>query len=91
MPDQLTLFDVLPPPPPPRPVPAGELERRDTNRAALLDALRRGPRYGHELALIAGHRFAARLKELRDDGHEIDTERVGNGVYRYTLTREARP
>jgi hypothetical protein len=36
-------------------------------------------------------RFSARIKELRDAGHRIDTERVGPSSSRYTLHRVQQP
>jgi hypothetical protein len=86
---QRTLFDTGPDPPPPRPrAESSEEVRRDSNRARVLDALMAGPRTGTELATIAGHRFGARVEELRRLGWKIDAERIANGVFRYTLIRE---
>jgi hypothetical protein len=76
---QLNLFDS---PPATRPDP--ELERRDSLRNDVLDRLRRGPAHSYELVAIT-HRFGARIEELRKAGHAIDAERVGGGVWRYTL------
>jgi hypothetical protein len=88
---QRTLFDTDAPPPPPRPpVPAAEEARRENNRQRVLDALLAGPCTGTDLATIAGHRFGARVEELRRLGWRIDAERVANGVFRYSLIREAR-
>lgn len=61
-----------------------EADRRDTQRQAILDRLRRGPATNLELNQIA-FRYSARLHELRQAGHSIKTERGEGGVCRYSL------
>lgn len=49
---------------------------------------RKGGATNRELNFIA-FRYGARLKELRDQGHSIITERVNNdGLYRYILVKK---
>lgn len=63
-----------------------------TQAARVLDDLRRGPVDVRDFP--PGFRLAARVKDLRDAGHPIDTETVtlpgGTKVARYVL-RPTRP
>lgn len=58
--------------------------RTATQRAAILERLKRGPATGPELNDIA-HRFGARIKELRDSGHQIHKAAIGGGQFRYSI------
>jgi hypothetical protein len=66
-------------------VPPHEASRLSAQHAAILDALREGPKTNLQLALIC-QRFSARLHELRKAGHEWSKECLEAGVYLYTLT-----
>lgn len=68
------------------PAPRAEGERRKFQAAKILERLERGPALNTELILI-GDRFGARIHDLRDAGHEIQTAYVSPGVYRYSLLR----
>jgi len=64
--------------------------RRKSNRDRLLDLLSdRLPHDSRACYVAAGFRYSARLLELRQAGHEILTERVGDDEFRYTLIRLA--
>lgn len=65
-------------------VPAEDRERTDTQRAAILERLRRGPVRNTELNQIA-FRYSARIYELRKAGHDIDVQSLGGGVNVYRL------
>jgi hypothetical protein len=51
----------------------------------LYEAGRHGVTTSELLAAGAGSRYGGRIFELRRMGHEIDTERLRAGAYRYTL------
>lgn len=59
--------------------------KRDNNAQKILRRLEEGPADTMELARVGGVRFGARIKELRDDGHQITTEEHGDFAV-YTLT-----
>ena len=65
---------------------APEIKRQAAKRLLILGRLQDGPATGYELfAAGGGFRYAARLHELRQAGHNITTENLGEGVFRYTL------
>ena len=65
---------------------APEIKRQAAKRLLILGRLQDGPATGYELfAAGGGFRYAARLHELRRAGHNITTENLGEGVFRYTL------
>lgn len=90
---QPTLFDLKPQQVNPygRPIELNTtVDDRDRARLsrqclAILARLRQGPATNGELVQIA-QRFGGRLEELRRAGFGITTERIGNGVFRYTLS-----
>ena len=55
-----------------------------TQADRILALLRTRPRTNTELNRVA-FRYSARLHELRRDGYIINTERVKEGVFRYSL------
>lgn len=62
-----------------------EQQRRRNNADRALEALQAHHRLSNmQLIAIAGMRFGARLKELRDAGHRIDTEERHGGLVFYT-------
>lgn len=61
-----------------------EGNKKQSAQRAILSALISGPRTNKELAEIGGHRFSARLHELRAAGYDIETERSGK-VFVYRL------
>lgn len=71
-------------PQPPSPL-QHELKRRHGNYERVLTRLQQGPCTNAELVEIAGHRFGGRIFELRKDGHVIQMEPMGDGLFRYTL------
>lgn len=52
----------------------------------VLDALWQRPQTNRELSQI-GLRFGARVKEIREAGYEIKVERLGGGLFLYTLVK----
>lgn len=65
---------------------APEIKRQAAGRLLILGRLQQGPALASELvACGGGYRYSARLKELRDAGHNITSENLGEGVWRYTL------
>jgi hypothetical protein len=61
-----------------------EQSRRANNTTRALELLQRKRRVTNaELLAIAGFRFGARLKELRDGGHDIVTEERAGGLVFY--------
>ena len=69
-------------------VPEHEAPRLSTQHAAIMDALRDGPKTNLQLRLIAD-RFGARLEEMKRAGIAWDKRCVKPGVYEYRLTGEA--
>lgn len=71
-----------------------ELDRRGTNRERVLEALRQAGATGCtnvELVAVGGMRaVGARLPELRDAGHDIETVCEGRGRWRFVLHEPAR-
>ena len=67
-------------------VPETAKPRLGRQQAAILAALKQGPKTNIELVPIA-LRYSARIHELRKAGYRIDREDVDdeNGVYRYVL------
>ena len=68
---------------------AAEKQRRKCNRQAILERLRQGPATNSELADVGGNRYGGRIYELRKQGHVIDVEGRGVGLFVYTLKGEA--
>lgn len=72
-----------------------ELSQEETALKMLRRAKSHGV-YNYELAGVRILRYGACLKRLRDDGHNILTERVylpngrATGVFRYVLVEEPR-
>lgn len=65
---------------------APELKRQAAAKALILGRLQDGPALAAELvACGGGYRYSARIRELRQAGHNITTENLGDGVWRYTL------
>jgi hypothetical protein len=62
-----------------------DAETRAKQRAAILARLQQGPATNADLNKI-GHRYSARIFELREAGHTIETKCIKARVYRYTLT-----
>ena len=54
---------------------------------AILKRLRRGPATSLELLPLAV-RYGARIKDLREYGFQISSERLAGGGWKYTLTGE---
>ena len=71
-----------------------ELARRTSNKAAVLELLRKRREAGAtnvELVEVGGMRaVGARLTELRAEGHDIETIREGGGLFRFRLHEPAR-
>ena len=71
-----------------------ELARRTSNKAAVLELLRKRREAGAtnvELVEIGGMRaVGARLTELRAEGHDIETIREGGGLFRFRIHEPAR-
>ena len=61
-----------------------ESTRRETAKDRVLTRLFEGPATNAELNTIC-FRYGARIKELRDRGYNILTERVGKGAFSYRL------
>ena len=63
-------------------------QKRSRSRS-VLERLREGPASALELQLVGGGTAAtSRVRELRNRGFEIETERGVDGVWRYRLVRE---
>jgi hypothetical protein len=69
--------------------------RRDLALSLLRDAGARGVTTHELLDSGVGSRYSARIRELRQEGHQITSERIREGSWRYTLEsdvgREAEP
>jgi hypothetical protein len=63
--------------------------RLSSQRLSILARLSKGPATNADLSKIA-QRFGSRLKELRTEGHRIDTRRVdvARGIYEYRLVSQ---
>ena len=66
-----------------------EAARRMSSKERIYTRLLAGPVTNTELNTIA-FRYGARILELRGEGHRIDRELVGRGVFRYTLRPQDR-
>lgn len=66
----------------------GTPTQRDVIRRLLREAGARGITTSELLVAGAGVRYSARVLELREQGYEIVTERIGPGQARYRLVRE---
>jgi hypothetical protein len=65
-----------------------------TQREKVLEMLEQAGPQGCDTAdflRVYVPRFSARIQELRAQGKEIETERIAEGRFRYTLTGEAPP
>ena len=62
--------------------------RRRLALEALRDAGKHGVTTAGLLKAGAGSRYGARLKELREEGHEISSVRLRDGEWLYTLVSE---
>ncbi len=62
-----------------------ELTRRRGNYVKAVRRLQKGAASNFELAQIAGHRFSARLWEIRQDGGVINVTDLGGGLFSYAL------
>ena len=65
-----------------------EIKRRKSQKLRILDLLReRGSAGATNTDFIHMNifRYGDRIKNLRDDGHEIESKRVTGGLWRYTL------
>lgn len=64
----------------------GATPRTKSQNAQILAALQKGPLTPQEIAeRFAAGRPSARIADLRDFGHDIKTERLKDGTYRYVL------
>ena len=61
-----------------------EAARRLSAKERVLLRLQAGPALNTELNDIC-FRYGARILEIRAEGHRIDREPLGRGVFRYTL------
>jgi hypothetical protein len=69
-----------------------EMRRRQSSKAQILAALQAAGSRGctnDELNAVA-YRYGGRIKELRDDGHDIESINEGAGLFRYVLHVPAR-
>ena len=65
---------------------APELRRQAAAKLLILGRLQDGPALAAELvACGGGYRYSARIRELRAAGHNILSENLGDGIWRYTL------
>lgn len=67
--------------------------KRPSQRDRILAALRAAGSHGlttPELLQAGGFRYSSRLRELRQQGHVITSEPLGDSLFRYTLQQEAR-
>lgn len=64
------------------------MTRRAIALQLLQDAGGAGVTTGDLMRAGVGSRYGARLKELRDEGYEIHSERLRGGSWRYILTSE---
>ena len=61
----------------------GAPENAPNRRAQILELLKElGELTSRELNVIC-YRYSARIFELRQDGHDIQTQRIKAGLYRY--------
>lgn len=58
-----------------------------TQQQRVLAMLRRGPCTTRDFLQAGIPRYSARIRELRERGHPITTERLSASSYRFTLTR----
>lgn len=61
------------------------MSKRVVVRGLLVEAGERGVTTGELLRAGAGSRYGGRIFELRAQGYQIETERIRDGEYRYTL------
>lgn len=64
--------------------PESEQRRLNRQQARILELLQQGPQLNTDLTAVC-LRYGARLKELRDAGHNIRTTPVRAGVFKYEL------
>lgn len=66
--------------------------KKPSQKERVLEQLRQGGMWGvSNIALNKTcFRYAARIKNLRDDGHIIQTVKERNGVFRFVLVKEAK-
>ena len=63
-------------------------EKRLSHKEALYGLLRDGqPHSMSECLRAGGYRYGGRLHELRKEGHDIETIRVGDDEFSYRLIR----
>jgi hypothetical protein len=67
------------------------MSKRELVHRLLLEAGERGVTTAQLMAAGAGSRYGGRIFELRSQGLVIETERIREGAYRYTLRRPPEP
>lgn len=72
---------------PPPSLPAPDFARLSPQSHRVLDMLASGPLTQHDVFHMGIQRLAARIKDLRDAGHDIRAEPIadGHGTVRYYL------
>lgn len=75
----------------PKKVYHSEKRRLNTVKAKILQLLKDGQWHTNRELKQISHRFSARIKELRDEGWQIEREYWGEGVWAYRLVGRARP
>lgn len=62
------------------------MSKRITHREALLALLSDGrPKHMSQCIAIGGYRYGGRIHELRQEGHDIRTIRLGDDEFAYQL------
>lgn len=66
---------------------ASEFDRRNRHAAVILGLLRVAGAAGvtNRQLVAVSHRFGGRILDLRQDGHVIEKEHLGAGLWRYWL------
>lgn len=63
------------------------MNEKRTSKQRILDVLLDGRSHHMRELNAISFRYGGRLYELRREGHVIDTERIGEGEFRYRLIR----
>ena len=67
-------------------------DRRKSQKLRILELLRERGSAGatnRDFIDMNIFRYGDRIKNLRDDGHEIESKRMSGGLWRYTLINDA--